>query len=402
MKKLQRILIACLLCGLFTACAATTGNSSAPASQTGESSATTAELSAAEERLASMTLREKVGQLFIIRPDALDPSLSMADIADAYAAGVTAFSDSMRDTLRDYPVGGVAVFGKNITGPEQIKTFLSSMQSASRITLFTGIDEEGGRVARLANHSAFNLPQYTSMADVGASGDPEKAHEVGLTIGGYLKQYGFNLDFAPVADVNTNPDNPVIGARAFSSDPNTAAKMVTAEIDGLHEAGVMSSIKHFPGHGDTKSDTHLGYASTEKTWDQMLSCEMLPFRAGIAAGTDFVMAAHITAVNVTTDGLPASLSPEMITGKLRGELQYQGLVITDSLAMGAITSQYTSSQAAVAALKAGVDVLLMPEDYRAAFDGVVAAVNDGTISQSRLDESVLRVLTLKEHWGMLK
>ena len=164
----------------------------------------------------------------------------------------------------------------------------------------------------------------------------------------------------------------------------------------------MSCAKHFPGHGDTAGDTHDGYVSVTKTWDELKSCELIPFIAAMKAGTDMIMAAHITAVNVTDDGLPASLSKELITDRLRGELGYQGVVITDSLAMGAIENKYSSADAAVKAIAAGVDIVLIPMDYRAAFEGVRKAVEDGTISKERLDESVLRILNLKEQYGILK
>lgn len=200
--------------------------------------------------------------------------------------------------------------------------------------------------------------------------------------------------------MNTNPGNTVIGDRAFGSDPALAAEMVPAALDGLHAAGVMGCVKHFPGHGDTTGDTHAGYVSVSKTWDELLGCELIPFAAALDR-TDMVMAAHITAPNVTDDGLPASLSRQMIRGKLRDELGYGGVVVTDSLSMGAVTDSYGSGEAALLALEAGADVLLLPRDPVEAFQAVLAAARDGSLSMARLDESVLRILTLKEKYGLL-
>lgn len=359
-----------------------------------------------ETLLSSMSLEEKVGQLFIIRPESLSTELTPQQAHDTTEYGVTEWTEDMALQLEKYPAGGVAIFGKNISSPEQLKNFVAAMQQASSLPLFMGVDEEGGSVSRLANSPAFRteegyvLPQFKSMAEIGASGDTDAARTVGFSIGCYLAEYGFNLDFAPVADTNTNPDNVVIGDRAFSSDPELVSQMVAAELDGLHSAEVLGCIKHFPGHGDTVGDTHDGYVSIQKTWDELLSAELIPFINNLD-NTDMVMVAHISLPNVTGDGLPASLSGELINGKLRGELGYDGVVITDSLAMGAIAQEYSSADCAVMALDAGVDILLMPEDYAAAFEGVVQAVEEGRLSMERIDESVARVLELKDQLGLL-
>jgi len=379
-------------------------SSSAPSSSPSSSSAPSSSSgpgSAAEALLEKMTDEEKVGQLFLVRPDALDPDLTPAEINDASGSGVTALSGRMKETLAAIPVGGVAVFGKNIVSPSQLTGFLGDLQSASAVPLLTGVDEEGGKVSRIANSAGFDVKKYDSMESVGATGDSGNAREAGAVIGAYLKKYGFCLDFAPVADVNTNPDNIVIGSRSFGSDPALAAKMVAAEIEGFHESGVMTSAKHFPGHGDTAGDTHDGFVSVSKTWDELCACELIPFEAAIGAGTDSIMVSHISAPNVTRDGLPSSLSKEMITDRLRGDLGYGGVVITDSLSMGAVTSAYGAAECAVLAVQAGADLLLMPEDLAQAYAGVLAAVKNGAVSRARLDESVLRILRLKEAYGLL-
>ena len=234
-----------------------------------------------QQLLEEMTLEQKVGQLFLVRPDSLDLSQTQDQINDAKADGVTDLTDAMRQTLAEYPVGGVVIFGKNLESPQQITQFLDDLQQASDTPLFTAIDEEGGLVARLANNAAFDLPQYESAAAVGTSGNPEDARAMGRTIGGYLKEYGFNLDFAPVADVNTNPDNPVIGTRAFSSEPQTAADLVGGACAGFADAGIACTLKHFPGHGDTSEDTHVGTVTLNKTLDDLRSCELVPFAQNV-------------------------------------------------------------------------------------------------------------------------
>ena len=220
------------------------------------------------------------------------------------------------------------------------------------------------------------------------------------SIGRYLVQYGIDLDFAPVADVNTNPDNPVIGRRAFSDDPQQAAEMVAAAVEGFQEAGVLCCLKHYPGHGDTAEDSHKALAVTQKSWQELLSCELVPFQAGIDAGADLVMVGHIAAPQVTGEDTPASLSQPLLQS-LRQELGFDGVIVTDSLAMEGITGLYTPGQAAVLAVQAGVDILLMPDGLAEAFDAVMAAVEDGTIPQSRIDESAARVLALKAKRGLI-
>ncbi len=337
-----------------------------------------------------LTLEEKVGQLFIIRPDSLDLSLSQEEINDAKADGVTALTDAMRETLQKYPVGGVCQFGKNIESPDQIKAFNALLQEASDIPLLITVDEEGGAVARLANHEAFTLPQFESAAAIGAAG-AEYAGIAGSTIGSYLHEYGFNMDFAPVADVNTNPDNPIIGTRAFSSDPAVASDCAVAMAKGLAGEGILPTFKHFPGHGDTAEDSHTGLAYSYRTAEELAACELIPFEAAAGAGPHAVMVGHIVVPELTGD-VPATLSAAAIALVPDAE---NTLIVTDSLAMGAITDSYTPGEAAVQALQAGCDVLLMPNGLADAYDAVLAAVQSGTLSEERLDQSVNKILRIK-------
>lgn len=345
---------------------------------------------AVSDLINSMTLREKVGQLFIIRPDSLDLSKTQEQINDAKSDGVTAMTVSMQATLERYPVGGVVMFGKNMLSPSQITRFNADLQSVSSIPLFICVDEEGGSVSRLANSSAFDLPTFGNAALIQSSAD---ALNMGQTIGAYLAEYGFNLDFAPVADVNTNPDNPIIGTRAFSSDPEAAAEKAAAMAQGLADSGIIATYKHFPGHGDTAEDSHLGLAVSYKTYAEMEDCEWVPFRR--ATASDCVMVGHIATPEITGDLTPASMSHALVTETLKNTLNFQGLVVTDSLAMEAITDTYSPGEAALTALNAGCDLLLMPNGLCEAFDAVVEAVENGTYSEAALDATVARILRFK-------
>ena len=374
----------------------------APTARPAASAPPTAAPTAAPLTAADLTLEEKVGQLFLVRPDALDPARTPQQIEDPDAAGATALTDAMRATLARIPVGGVVLFGKNIADAGQLTAFTADLQAAGRVPLLLAVDEEGGAVARLANSGALDLPRYESAAAVGAEG-PEAVRTMYRTIGGYLREYGFALDFAPVADVNTNPDNPVIGSRAFSADPQTAAACVRAAVEGLGEAGVLACLKHFPGHGDTAQDSHEEAAVTEKTLAALRSGEWAPFAAGIAAGAPLVMVGHITAPNALppaeSDRL-AGFSATVLNDWLRGELGFEGLVVTDSLAMGAVARRYSSGEAALAALQAGADLLLMPADLEGAYTAVVQAVESGRWPESELDARVERILAAKRAAGL--
>lgn len=342
--------------------------------------------------IRSMTLTEKVGQLFVIRPDHLDTSLTPEQIHDSRKYGVKSLTPAMRKVLQEYPAGGFVLFGKNIDSPKQLRRYVSALKDASKLYPVMAIDEEGGRVSRIANAKGFTVKKFTSVEAMARAGN---AREAAAYIASYIKDYGFNLDFAPVADINTNPENIVIGDRAFGDDPALVSRLAGEFLDGLHSQGIAGCLKHFPGHGDTRDDTHDDYVAVLKTWDELLRAEIAPYIANMNKA-DCIMAAHITMKNVTHDGLPASLSHEIITGKLRGELGYDGVIITDAMDMGAIAKNYTSSEAAVLALEAGNDIILMPWDYREAFRGVIEAVKSGRISEARIDESVMRILRLKK------
>lgn len=357
---------------------------------------------AIELQLQEMTLREKVGQMFYVRPECLDTTIHFnqphgidSSSDDITAIKLQAVNATMRNVNEKYPVGGIILYAHNIEDETQLAKFIPEIRALKGSPLLC-IDEEGGRVARIGRNSNFSVKTYESMGVIGATGDPQNAYECGNTIGTYLHRYGFDIDFAPVADVNTNPENIVIGARAFSDDPQVAAPMVINYLQGLKDAGVTGCIKHFPGHGDTKADTHYGYASSQKTWSEMLTCEMVTFKAGIQWGCQLIMTAHISAPNVTGSDIPSTMSSVILQDKLRRELGYQNIIISDGMEMGAITQQYSSAEAAVGCIKAGVDIVLGPQVFTEAFDAVVEAVENGTITEQRIDESVRRILKMKQ------
>ena len=347
-----------------------------------------------EAMLKKMTLREKVGQMFFVRVESLDPSIEWTTYDDLANLKNQEITMKMRKVNHDYPVGGIILYAWNIEDETQLASIIKQVRSLNGSPLLC-IDEAGGRVSRIANNPNFHVKKYESMAAIGATGDPKNAYECGNTIGTYLKRYDFDIDFAPVADVNTNPDNIIIGPRAFSDDPAVAAPMVTNYLQGLKDAGITGCIKHFPGHGDTTNDTHSGYVQSLKTWDEMNQCEMVTFRAGIQWGCQLIMTAHIAVPNVTGTNIPSTLSPVVLQDKLRGELGYQNIIITDGMEMGAITMHYTSGEAAVGSIKAGVDIVLGPRNFTEAFDAVIAAVNNGTLTEERINQSVRRILTLR-------
>jgi len=354
-----------------------------------------------EAQLQKMTLREKVGQMFFVRPECLDTTIhfNLLSGVDSSADDITKIklqevNATMKGVNEKYPVGGIILYAHNINDEAQLAQFIPQIRILKGSPLLC-IDEEGGRVARIGKNPNFNVETFESMDSIGKTGDPKNAYYCGNTIGTYLKKYGFDIDFAPVADVNTNPENIVIGKRAFSDDPAVAAPMVTNYLQGLKDAGITGCIKHFPGHGDTKADTHYGYAQSLKTWDEMLNCEMITFKAGIAWGCQLIMTAHIAVPNVTGSDVPSTMSSIILQDKLRGELGYQNVIIADAMEMGAITQQYNCAEAAVGSILAGVDIVLGPQNLIEAFDAVIAAVENGTITEERINQSVRRILKLK-------
>ncbi len=339
--------------------------------------------------MSEMSLHEKICQLFVVTPE----GLTGYDL-------VTESGAATLDALKEYPVGGLIYFAQNLENTEQTKTMISATAESnsvvSDIPLFFAVDEEGGIVARCADK--LGTTAFKPMYNYREKGT-DTAYSNAFTIASDIAGLGFNLDFAPVADTWSNPDNTVIGTRAYSDDFQQAAELVAGAVKGFKDGGVVCSLKHFPGHGDTAEDSHVGMASSYKTVDELEKAEYLAFESGIAAGADMVMVGHITMVNI--DNQPASLSKTIITDELRGKLGFDGVVVTDALAMGALANYYSSDEIAVAVLKAGGDLLLMPEDLDSAVKGIEKAVKNGDLTEKRIDESLERVLRLKKERGIL-
>ncbi len=333
-----------------------------------------------EEWLAGMSTQEKVGQLLVAGIEGLTPG------------------EDGRAALEDYQVGGVILFGRNVESAAQLTALTNDLKAlnGSPVPLFLSVDEEGGRVSRMPD-GVTDLPSpYENME---RGGDP---YARGEALGALCAAFGFNLDYAPVLDVWSNPENTVIGDRAFGSTWAGVTAAGPACAQGLTDAGVIPVVKHFPGHGDTLADSHKTLPVVEKGLEQLMEEELLPFRSAIERGVPAVMVAHILMTQLD-EQYPASLSPMVVDGLLRGELSFDGMVCTDDLTMGAISDTYSVGEAAVLAVEAGCDLLLVchkTENLAAAHDALLAAVESGRISPQRLDESVRRILRVKETYGL--
>ena len=338
--------------------------------------------------MEGMTTEEKLWQMLFLTPDELTDT-----------TGPTIAGDGTRAALEQYPVGGVVYFGEHILSVDQITAMLDNTRSFSKIPPFLGVDEEGGYVSRL---NKINVVPWTDpMETYGEDGDEQAVYDLGATFAEGIASVGFNLDFAPVADVVTNPYNTEIGSRSFSDDPEIAARMVVQMVKGLQDNNMIACLKHFPGHGSTSSDSHYGKSSSDRTADELRETEFIPFRAGIEAGVELVMISHMSLPQVTGNDEPCDFSYDVVTGMLREELGFEGLIVTDSHEMGAISYFYDCGEAALRAVQAGCDVILMPTSKADAFQTLLAAVEDGTLTEDRINESVLRILSLKYKYGII-
>lgn len=359
--------------------------------QTPDASEASAAQQTAQALLDTMTDEEKIWQLFFVTPEAI------TNVNTATVAGETT-----KKALEQYPVGGIVYFAKNLENREQTVALLENTQSYAKIPLFLGVDEEGGTVSRVGSNPDMGVPSVGDMRSLGKQQDPAAAYAAGQDIGGSLHALGFNLDFAPVADVAQGADS-VIGSRSFGSDPELCASLAGVIVKSLRAEGIVSCLKHFPGYGSATVDDHNGTSIVEKTLSELEGCDLVPFQSIIASegSVPFVMVSHLSYPNVTGSDTPADLSASIVTDILRDKLDYQNVIITDSHSMASITDHYSAGDAAVKALAAGCDMILMPSDLQAAFYAVKAAVADGTLSQARIDESVLRILTVKAEYGII-
>ncbi|RDI20929.1 beta-N-acetylhexosaminidase [Lentzea flaviverrucosa] len=351
--------------------------------------------------LRGMSLEQKVGQLFVTYVNGQAADVPLPKNQTDFGVATTA------DMVRKYQPGGVIYFNNssrdNIDTPKQIAQFSNGLQKASKIPLLVSIDQEMGVVTRIGP-PATQLPGNMAL---GAGRSTKDAEEAARITGQELRAMGINQNFAPDADVNSNPANPIIGVRSFSSDPKLAAEMVAAQVQGYEGrrwfdmTSVTSTAKHFPGHGDTSEDSHTALPVSNRSLDQWRQIDAPPFKAAIAAKIDSIMTAHIQVPQIDPSGNPATLSPKIITGLLRDELKYDGVVVTDSLEMAGVRKLHSDAEIPVLAIKAGVDQLLMPPNLGLAIDSVVKAVRSGEITEQRIDQSVLRILKMKLLRGVM-
>ena len=365
---------------------------------------------AAAALVGQMTLRQKIGQMLM-------PALGVWQDEAGTLVGISELNEPLREAIRTLGIGGVILFAESTTGTASTVSLTTDLQNAalsdgslSGLPLLIGVDQEGGTIVRLGTGTSF----CGNMA-LGAVGDPAAARQTAEIMSEELAALGINLDFAPVLDVNNNPANPIISLRSFSDDPALTASLGCAFLEGLHNGGTAAALKHFPGHGATATDSHNGLPSIEKTLDELMAFELIPYRAAIEAGTDVIMTAHIQYPLIETESvpsaqtgemitLPATLSRTIITGVLREKLGYDGVVTTDALDMGAITVHFDPLDAARLAINAGVDILLMPvhltseagiaacADY---IDGIAGMVESGAIAAETVTKAACRIVRLK-------
>jgi beta-N-acetylhexosaminidase len=358
----------------------------------------------ARAQLRGMSLEQKIAQLFVVSvwgksPDEVHPT-NQAN----YGVGTPT------QVVEKYGVGGVIYFNNsgtdNVDNPAQVAALSNGLQRAAirsntHIPLIVAIDQEGGNVTRLETPAT----EFPASMALGAGRSADDARTVATINGRELRAMGINQNFAPVADVNSNPANPVIGARSFSSRPELASRLVSAEVEGYQEGGrpsqtVSSSAKHFPGHGDASTDSHTGLPNIGRTEADWRAIDLPPFRAAIDAGVDSIMTAHIQVPSLDPSGVPATVSKPIMTGLLRNELKFKGVIVTDALGMGG-ANVFPAEEIPVMAIEAGVDQLLMPPNLQVALDAVKGAVESGRLTERRIDQSVLRILLLKLKRGIL-
>ncbi len=362
--------------------------------------------------VSNMTTQQKVAQMIM-------PALRTWTSGDD-AVPATTLSDEQKAVLTKYSFGGVIIFGQNIEEAGQTTQLISSMQEANAMggavsSLLVSIDQEGGYITRLSTGTS--MPGNMAIA---ATNDPDNAYLAGDVIGSELSVQGINVDFAPVMDVNNNPSNPIIGVRSFSDNPEIVSQYGARFIDGLHNNHVMAALKHFPGHGDTDTDSHTGLPLIEKTYDQLKNLELIPFTQ-VASSADFVMTAHIQYPNIETGTytsistgeevyLPATLSKTILTDILRKDIGFEGVIVTDAMEMDAIASHFDPMDAARLAINAGANMLLIPVDISSPDDikelddyinGIVAGIDSGLISMDCVNDSVYRILKAKSKYGLM-
>ncbi|MBR2403378.1 MAG: glycoside hydrolase family 3 protein [Lachnospiraceae bacterium] len=338
--------------------------------------------------VAGMSLEQKVAQMFIVTPDDLTG-----------ANGATVVGNTTKRVYAEYPVGGLVYEKDNFKTREQTQEMLKAMEALSietvALPIFLSVEEEGGKASVIASKSPIDVDNIKNMSEIGATGDNVKAYEAGQTIGNYLYDLGFNMDFAPVADVLSNTNNSAMAKRSFGSDGAMVGSMVCGALDGLSENNIAGVVKYFPGYGSTGGDGSEGVVSTNKTLEELKASELVPFQLAIDTRAEFIMVGHVSVPSIIGSELPSSLSEYMINQVLRTDMGFEGIVVTDAMNKKAITASYSSAEAAVTAIEAGADIILMPKDFKEAYKGVLEAVRSGEISEERINTSLVRIVKAK-------
>ncbi|WP_188455999.1 beta-N-acetylhexosaminidase [Virgibacillus oceani] len=335
------------------------------------------------ESIEVMSLDEKIGQLIF--------------------AGISgeAMGAETKSLINTYKVGGIIFYKENLVNPKQTVKLLNQIKTTNEnndLPLLLGIDQEGGQISRLPG----DLMEIPANERIGELNNAQYSYEIGSLLGEQLRAFGFNLDFAPVLDVNSNPDNPVIGDRSFGSNPEIVGKLGTQTMKGIQSQHIISVVKHFPGHGDTSVDSHLQLPRVNKSIPELKSLELKPFEHAINNGADVVMIAHILLPKIDSEN-PATMSKRVITDMLRKQLDFNGVVITDDMTMKAITDNFDIARASVESIKAGSDIILVAHDYNkvvAVFEAIKSAVKSGELTEERIDESVSRIIALKRNYEL--
>lgn len=346
-----------------------------------EEPGTATEPASIEEQIENMTLEEKIGQLLITGFKGTSPD------------------GQVKTLIQKYHVGGLILFKRNIADSTQLLDLMNGLKAANgknRIPLFLAIDEEGGKISRMPEE----LVNTPACRVIGGKNDRDFAFEIGSAIGYKIKSFGFNLNFAPVLDIDSNPDNPVIGERSFGPDEKIVSSMGIQVMKGLQSQNIISVVKHFPGHGDTSVDSHVGLPAVDKEMESLMEFELVPFMEAIKHNTDGIMVAHIL-YNKIDPKYPSTMSEKIMTGLLREELKYDGVIFTDDLTMGAILENYDIGEAAVKSIKAGSDVLVVCHGYDnviKVFNSLKKSVQNGDLTEARINRSLARILSLKNKY----
>lgn len=355
-----------------------------------------------------MTLDEKLGQMFFVKPETLTNTNNVFGFNNRFSKlvmrylfpNIKGITRKQKRVLNKIPVGGIILFERHLQNRHQVATYINDLQDCLHYPMFIACDEEGGSVRRLSRVRALEVTKHPDMRDIGDTKDPDQAKAIGITMGREMTELGFNVNFAPMADIHTKETNAITLKRAFSSDAETTAEMVRAMVEGMQSQGISATLKHFPGHGSVLYDSHFVFPESSITLNKLRKNDLLPFKAGIEAGADFVMIAHLAFPKVLGSKVPCPMSRKLIMDMLKRDLAYENIVICDSLEMHALKE--FNKNIVSKCIIAGVDMILMPLNLKKDFKKVKRHVLKGVIAEERINDAVRRILKVKIKQGLLK